>query len=254
MVGIYRITSPSGRVNIGQTWNIEKRIGNYKRSQCYHQPKVIESIKRYGWDNHKFEILQELPEDITQEVLDQLEVLFIQQYKDCGFKMMNIKEGGRGGKHSDETKKKISNAGKGRKLSKDHAEKLKSVNIGKTVTEETRRKIGDGNKGKVMSEEAKLKIGIALRGRIVSDATKQLLKEKNTGRKMTIEQIEKMKKNKVITTKGVERIKIICPKCGKEGGIGIMQRWHFDNCEIRIPMSQETRDKIANTLSNKNNK
>ena len=30
--------------------------------------------------------------------------------------------------------------------------------------------------------------------------------------------------------KGVPRPKLVCPYCGKEGGSGNMQRWHFENC------------------------
>lgn len=32
--------------------------------------------------------------------------------------------------------------------------------------------------------------------------------------------------------KGVTRPKLICPHCGKEGGTGNMQRWHFNNCSF----------------------
>lgn len=31
--------------------------------------------------------------------------------------------------------------------------------------------------------------------------------------------------------RGIPRKKVTCPHCGKEGGEGIMLRWHFDNCK-----------------------
>jgi hypothetical protein len=34
--------------------------------------------------------------------------------------------------------------------------------------------------------------------------------------------------------KGVPRPKLVCPYCGKEGGSGNMQRWHFDNCDNKF--------------------
>ena len=34
--------------------------------------------------------------------------------------------------------------------------------------------------------------------------------------------------------KGVPRPKLKCPHCGLEGGIGNMQRWHFDNCRVKL--------------------
>lgn len=40
----------------------------------------------------------------------------------------------------------------------------------------------------------------------------------------------KFKKEQSLRFLGIPRQKIICPHCGKEGGTGNMQRWHFDNC------------------------
>jgi len=36
MIGIYKITSPSNKVYIGQSINIEKRFKSYKRYDCKH--------------------------------------------------------------------------------------------------------------------------------------------------------------------------------------------------------------------------
>ena len=33
---------------------------------------------------------------------------------------------------------------------------------------------------------------------------------------------------------GVPRPKLKCPHCGLEGGPGNMQRWHFDNCRVKL--------------------
>ena len=38
------------------------------------------------------------------------------------------------------------------------------------------------------------------------------------------------KKPKLIKTRK-KQAKVQCPHCGKEGGEGIMHRWHFDNCK-----------------------
>lgn len=59
MIGIYKITSPSGKVYIGQSVNIEKRFIRYKNLHCKSQPKIYSSIKKYGWNKHNFEILLE---------------------------------------------------------------------------------------------------------------------------------------------------------------------------------------------------
>lgn len=57
MIGIYKITSPSNKIYIGQSKNIEKRIKSYKYSLAKGQPRLHNSIKKYGYKNHTFEII-----------------------------------------------------------------------------------------------------------------------------------------------------------------------------------------------------
>ena len=57
--GIYKITSPSGRIYIGQSIDIQKRWNQYKYNSCKSQTKLYNSLKKYGWENHKFEIIEE---------------------------------------------------------------------------------------------------------------------------------------------------------------------------------------------------
>ena len=42
---------------------------------------------------------------------------------------------------------------------------------------------------------------------------------------------KKILEQKAEKQRGKIRKKEICPHCGKEGGEGIMHRWHFDNCK-----------------------
>lgn len=108
--GIYKITSPSNKIYIGQSRDIINRKYRYKSGNVSRQRMLYASLKKYGWENHKFEIIHELPKDVSQEVLDSYEITYIKQYKDCGFKMMNLTDGGRGYVLSEETKKRISKA------------------------------------------------------------------------------------------------------------------------------------------------
>lgn len=57
--GIYKITSPSGKIYIGSSINIERRLLNYKYLQCKQQPKLFNSLKKYGPGNHHFEVIEE---------------------------------------------------------------------------------------------------------------------------------------------------------------------------------------------------
>lgn len=143
-IGIYKITSPSEKVYIGQSWNITNRFSKYKSlPSIKKQVALYNSIKKYGYDKHKFEILEELV-NITQEKLDECEIKHINYYKALNYNLLNIKEGGLGGKlpkesivkmletrgkwnHSEETKQQISNSHKGIRHSLETIKKMKSM-------------------------------------------------------------------------------------------------------------------------------
>lgn len=63
MIGIYKITSPSGKVYIGQSIDIERRFNTYKNMKGFKsQIRLFNSFVKYGTDNHNFEIIQECDE------------------------------------------------------------------------------------------------------------------------------------------------------------------------------------------------
>lgn len=106
-IGIYKITSPTNKIYIGQSWDLNKRKNKYKTCLDKRQRYIYASIQKYGFQSHKWEIIHELPLDTTQEVMDRYEILYWEQHKSCGFEMMNIREPGRGGRNSEETKQKM---------------------------------------------------------------------------------------------------------------------------------------------------
>lgn len=57
--GIYKITSPSGRIYIGESKDVIKRWRGYKRLGCKSQPKLQRSFLKYGTKEHTFEIIEE---------------------------------------------------------------------------------------------------------------------------------------------------------------------------------------------------
>lgn len=59
MIGIYKITSPSGRIYIGQSINIEKRFLSYKGNLAKGQKLLNRSFIKYDIKNHIFEIMEE---------------------------------------------------------------------------------------------------------------------------------------------------------------------------------------------------
>ena len=65
MIGIYKITSPTNKIYIGQSINIDKRKAQYiNLSKSCVGPKLYNSINKHGWKTHKHEILEEC--DIEQ--------------------------------------------------------------------------------------------------------------------------------------------------------------------------------------------
>lgn len=65
--GIYKITSPSGKIYIGQSVDIEKRWAYYKTKKTNVQPKLQNSFNKYGVASHLFEILELCSESMLNE-------------------------------------------------------------------------------------------------------------------------------------------------------------------------------------------
>jgi len=119
---IYKIECLIGaKIFIGQTTtSLEKRIAaykgdvsKYKRGKYKANSKIIRAIAKYGFENFRFFIIDKAK---SQQELDLKEKFWISIYNSTiqgiGY---NIQLGGFGvGKHSDETKKIISEKAKGR--------------------------------------------------------------------------------------------------------------------------------------------
>ena len=159
MIGIYKITNPSGKIYIGQSLNIKKRFNTYKKNRCKGQPAIYNSLLKYGFDKHIFEVLLEC--DIKE--LNKHERDYQDMYDVLGENGLNCKltkEGDRNGIASDETRLKMSKSAKGN-LS----------HLGRNHSEETKIKISEANKnntyrlGKRHSEKTKNKMSINKKGK-----------------------------------------------------------------------------------------
>lgn len=107
MIGIYKITSPSGRVYIGQSWDIKKRWRDYGWNRCTKQIKLYNSFLKYGVQNHKFQVIIELLGDVEQMILDIYEQFYMDFHRKTNISLLNIREAGSHGKYSEETKFKM---------------------------------------------------------------------------------------------------------------------------------------------------
>jgi len=109
---IYLITSPSGKMYVGQTIQpLDKRWKQHidaSRKEYKDHCKVLnKSLRKYGDKHFKIEILEECEE----EYLNEKELLYIEKYNTIVPNGMNIKKGG------SDTKQKISDSLKGRQVS-----------------------------------------------------------------------------------------------------------------------------------------
>lgn len=146
--GIYKITSPNGRVYIGQSANILDRWRRYKRLGCKSQQLLYNSLLKHGVKSHTFEIIEHCDfEDLLcrerhwqdfYDVLDRAKGLNL-LLSECGLKKQET---------SLETreKRRIANTGKNSHM----FNKTGALHhfYGKTHTEETKKKISDNRKGK----------------------------------------------------------------------------------------------------------
>ena len=149
---IYKHTSPSGKVYIGQTG--QKPENRWDNGRGYKSGYFYCAIKKYGWDNIQHEVLftglDQLNADIIEEDL-------IYYYKQIG-KSYNLANGGsvnRGWKMSEEAKEKLRIINTGRTMSDEAKEKIrlsklgeKNPNYGKSPSKETREKISKAGKGR----------------------------------------------------------------------------------------------------------
>ena len=177
--GIYKITSPTGKIYIGQSVDVEGRWRYHKRLLPYYHINILyRSLMKHGVDSHTFEIIQEC----EKSELNKLERYYIDKYDTFQSNHgMNLTKGGDSKVvFSKSTLAKMSNAKKGKRPA--HL-------IGYTHSEETKeilrqKSIGNTNwLGKNHSEETKEKIRQAKLGKKPSKETIEKLRILSTGRK-----------------------------------------------------------------------
>ena len=149
---IYKITSPSGKIYIGQAVDINRRKNRYKCLDCKEQVKIYRSLLKHGFENHLFEVIDE-----------------------CDFVDMNNRE-----RYWQEYYNVIGPNG----LNCFYVQTDTSNRI---VSDETKQRIKDGLVGKIKYGKDHYAYGIKL-----SDEQKAFLSKINLGKKMPQSAINKM--------------------------------------------------------------
>jgi group I intron endonuclease len=108
MIGIYKIISPSNRIYIGQSINIDERKRAYiNSSRASLGPKIYNSIKKYGWDKHQHEVIEECSLEQLNERETYWKKYHIDQYGWGKMLFCELHDNG-GGPRSEETILKMS--------------------------------------------------------------------------------------------------------------------------------------------------
>ena len=149
MIGIYKITNPKGKVYIGKSINIEKRLDYYKYiSLRKTQHKLNNSISKYGFENHILEIIKQCDES----KLNEREIYWIEYYNSVELGL-NIMYGGEGGRQSQEVRNKKSISMTGKKHSLSTRKKMSESKKGHSMySDEWRKAISEANKGGTSSK------------------------------------------------------------------------------------------------------
>lgn len=194
MIGIYKITSPSGRIYIGQSINVEKRRSKYSVLDCKSQTRLFASFIKYSFSEHIFEVVEECSED-ELNVRERHWQDFYNVLSEGGLNCKLTGTDDRSGKVSEDTRKRQSEKKKGvvrGPMSEEQKEKLRGIRkfakfreSYRPMSEETKSKISKAAKGRSLSEETKSKISKAATGKKFSEETKRKMSEaaKNRNKK-----------------------------------------------------------------------
>jgi len=152
MIGIYKITSPSGKIYIGQTTNFSKRKNYYKNGAKPYQVRIYNSLEKYGYDAHTIEFIEEcLVENLNERERHWQE--FYDVIGDNGLNCRLTATDDKSGFLSESSKNKLSIAKKKVVIDGEWREKFAYDWSGKNHSEETKRKMSDSAKGKKKTVE-----------------------------------------------------------------------------------------------------
>jgi group I intron endonuclease len=165
---IYAVLSPTGKIYIGQTWDLYHR---YKSGVSKNQRLLYRSYTKHGEEAHKLFTLLEFKGAVTQAELDTWECFYIEDYKAKGHQLLNIREGGgNNGRMARESKAIIGVKSKeyhkqNPEWSKSNIKKLIENNKGSKRLPESKKAISDALKAHIRTEAHCENISIAKKGK-----------------------------------------------------------------------------------------
>ena len=169
---------------IGKTSHPKERLGHHIQVKYNnHKSNWIQSLLQIGL-TPSMEIIDEVP--ISE--WEFWEKHYMKLFKSFGADLVNSTEGGRGGKDnhnpSELTRERMRIAQLGKKHTEESKKKMSENRKGIIVSDETRKKLSEVGKGRKMSAESIAKTASANRGRKNTQEVKDRISQKLKGRKI----------------------------------------------------------------------
>ena len=217
MIIIYSITNTINNkryIGISQDYKNRKRVHEWAMKNNKHRNiKLQRAVNKYGYDNFKFEILEEIETDdrIKALVLENKYILKYDTYKN-GYNQSEGFEGSTLQKYSEERLEKMrvnmlgNTIWEGRKHTEEAKVKIGKAHKGKTVSLKTRKRISEARKGKSIGENNHFY------GKSHTEETKSKIRKKNGKPIICIEtsikydSINQCAKDMSLDRKAIERV------------------------------------------------
>lgn len=215
------------RRDTGAVFYIGKGRGNRHRSNRNRNQYWHNVVNKAGGFDSRVVV-----EDQSEELILLAEIEKINQLRTLGVALVNLTDGGEGItglKHSEESKRAMSQKlkGKSHKHTPESIEKIRQANTGVVFSDERKEKLRQKALGRKMLPHVREALNERMKSFKQSEETKEHLRQVNLGRKHTPEALAKM------SAWQIGRPKLICPHCNRASSAGMAKRWHFDNCKLK---------------------
>lgn len=174
---VYMITSPSGRIYVGSSKNIKRRICHYRNlsPQIKSQIKLYRSFLKYGFNSHDIEIIWEgdVKDMLKYEYM--IGTFYEVLDKDKGLNLKLPKWGTDYYCVGEETRKRMSISAIGRRHTQESKLKMSKVKSGYSHTEESKALMSKTKKSLNLTGEKSARFGLKLSPELIE---KQILAQK----------------------------------------------------------------------------
>ena len=216
LIGVYAIISPTNKIYVGSSIDIETRFKYYKKLRCKSQIKLYNSLSKHGPEAHTYAVIKLCNVDELYKYEREYGLF----YDVLGENGLNCQLPGygeqpkleseesrkrksarmTGSKRSEEARRNMSISAKKRgfnghgfkkghklndtkpQMSEESKMKMRAALKGRKHSEDHKKKIGIANKGKIKTEEAIEKWRKSREGFKHSEESKRLISEKQKGR------------------------------------------------------------------------